>query len=88
MIMIQSWAEITLIILAVIVGGCLAVLASIGATIFLLKALVYSLLSKEQRRIVRQKVKDHPFPERRTKLIRGGRQGLKSPQLRFLLKFP
>jgi hypothetical protein len=72
MIMIQSWAEITLIILAVIVGGSLAVLASIGLTIFLLKAILYSFLTKEQRRIVRQKVKDDPFPERRTKRIRGG----------------
>jgi hypothetical protein len=70
--MIHSWWQITLIILAVAVGGVLAVLASIGLTIFLLKAILYSFLTKEQRRIVRQKVKDHPFPDDRPKRIRGG----------------
>lgn len=70
--MMYAWWEITLTVIAILVGTILATLAVIGGTIFLLKALVYSFLTKEQRRLVRQKVKDRPFPERRAKILRGG----------------
>lgn len=69
--MMYAWWEITLIVIAILVGTILATLAVIGGTIFLLKALVYSFLTKEQRKTVRQKVKDCPFPPKQGSGISG-----------------
>lgn len=69
--MILAWWQITLIIVAFVVGGILALLAAIGLAIFLAKWLVYACLTKEQRREVRRAVKNYRFPDKPNRIRNG-----------------